>query len=360
MATRYTLTDKNRITHTITIQGSKLVTNETPQQFPSEEAAQEHLERVLKIRTKEGYGIKVEEIDLEKANKTPEEDAAEDATFRRETTKNRTTYTLLGRPGEIAKGTCTKVIADIIKTEPTTVQLIADFMSPGKIWTSAMLDHKKKGGFDFITAFIFDTHFQTQTRQGENTIGDLSATLSAMPKVRKVFATGDLTFSATDHGSLAELYLLGDPLNAKLLQALAEHKLPKLERLVLSLASDAGAITEAAELVADAVVGLAKHAPKLRVVHVEALDDVTEALAHFANVKLPKGVRSLSLGGDIEDEDEFLAALEKHAAAFKSLESFGLPLDQISEPGAEAAAKLVTGVAEIDHDLALPAVYTDW
>jgi hypothetical protein len=163
-----------------------------------------------------------------------------------------------------------ELVAVLRERAPRAIHVMCDFGVPGQHWPKAL----EGVTLPSIEAFVFDTFFQTQTRQGANTLGDLRATFVACPNLQRLFASGKSTLSPVEHGALRELCLCGDPLAPALVKALGACKFPKLERLAISLASDAGPVEGTAAIAS--VLALA--APALREVtlSIEGADDLDE------------------------------------------------------------------------------------
>ena len=139
--------------------------------------------------------------------------------------------------------------------------------------------------------------------------------------------------ASTDGSALRELYLLGDPLRPAALTALAQSRVPGLERLVLSLRSEvAGLWTE--QDVASLIRVL-----RVRDVHVGGLDQLATFIAALTSAGPPTELTTLTLAdGTSTDEDALLDAVRKHAKALRSLRTLGLPFAALFSSGAEGAA----------------------
>jgi hypothetical protein len=235
------------------------------------------------------------------------------------------------------------------------VQVICDLTSPGAHWTKAIAGRR----FSSVHAFVFDTHFQTQTRQANNSIGELAPTLGAFPSLEQAFVTGKLALKACKHPLLRELHVLGEPLSEAFLRGLGGCEFPALTRLVISLASDA-------EPAPFGVLGDALHAlraPELREVHLEGVADVPGLLAALLERDLPASWRVLGVSGSLDDEDQLLEVLGAQKTRLSQLDVLALPLaDDVSKGGAAAARKLHGNVQDTEkyRDLALPAAYAAW
>ncbi len=353
-STRYTMkAPPGHVPMVFTLQSNRLLTNDLAQVFGSIGEAQEHLERVMKLRKREGYVVlTTEELTGEETEDAP---VGEDEGFTVDPKKNGRWTVAFKKSGDVSAATCAKVLRRLEKDVPTSVQVLCDPGSPGPAWATAIASHR----FPSVTSFVFDTDFQTQTRQGRNTLGSLAATLDAFPKLEQLFATGALELQgAGSHGSLRELYLLGDPMAPGLLKALGSCTFPNLERIVLSLASDAGPAS--GDLAAAALVGL--RAPKLRALHVASVDDVASFVGKIAKAGPPRTWSVLGVSGDVDDEDALVDVVRANAGGLARLKTLGLPLGEISTDAGEAIQRLLPGVRDVaDEDaLTLPAVYKTW
>src|SRR5215207_2534343 len=103
--------------------------------------------------------------------------------------EHRLTATCAGDPGDVPLDVCRELVSAIRARKPRAVHVLGDFPSPGDAWAEA-LDGVT---LDSVKAFVFDTYFQTQTRQRDNSAGDLRATLVACPNLENLFATGAST-----------------------------------------------------------------------------------------------------------------------------------------------------------------------
>jgi hypothetical protein len=302
---------------------------------------------VISLRKKDGYVLQsTEEVSEDAIELAAADDKVE---VKRENERITITFR-----EDVTGAECSKLVRRLEHDAPHFVQLICDLAFPGAHWEKALAGHHLPS----VTAFIFDTYFQTQTRQGENSVGNLAVTLGSLPSVERVFATGKISLKACRHGNLRELYLLGDPLPVGSLNGLAGSEFPLLERLVLSLASDAGPVPAR-----DAIAALLEiRAPKLREVHIDSLDDVAATLDTLAKAGLPASLKVLGLSGSL-DEDLLLSAIRTHSSRLGHLETLALPLgDEVSSEGDATARKLLPNLRDTGEfgGLTLPEVYKDW
>lgn len=338
----------------LTLVGRKLITgagdDATVQTFPSPAAAKEHLENVIGRRKKDGYAVEsATEID----DNDPAAAEAVDPLRGRLSIDPATKKAIITFKGDkISPRMCAQIVERLRAAAPSWVQIICDPQSPGDAFPKA-LDGKP---LPSIKAFIFDTHFQTGTRQRENSLGDIAQTLSALPSLERAFFTGKITLRATQHSALRELYLLGDPLKAHALQGLGASSFPALDTLALRLCDDAAPGPEGAAIAAVRAI----NAPSLRALHIDGIMDVPRFLEDLTSEPLPASLSTLCLGGAVDDEDDLLRVLELRAPALAQLETLGLPLsDDLPDDTEERAEAIVGAVADLDDldEMFLPDTY---
>jgi hypothetical protein len=269
-----------------------------------------------------------------------------------EQSEGRLRATFEGEFEAVPHALCAELVATIREQAPRVVHLMCDFGVPGSSWPQAL----EGVTLPSVEAFIFDVFFQTQTRQGENSIGDLRATLVACPNLQRMFASGSSSMSPVEHANLRALHLNGDPLSPKLVDALGRCRFEQLERIAISLASDRGPI-DGAPAIASLV---AMHAPALTAVTLGDTESVETLLAAVAGVGRPW---DLALGGSIDDEDALLAVIEEHVDALRKLTSLALPFaDYTSTDAFERAQQLVPSITDTSYydRGTLPATYERW
>jgi len=342
----------------LTLQGSRLITDDVTQELGSAAEAKQQLDQILRRRRNEGYAIGEVEI-ADTPEPEPPEEAEEDLDEVPEPEPPSVAHDEHGRCQitfelEPDASTCASLVERLQREAPRVVQILCDLASPGAPWAAALA----KARLPSVKDFIFDTFSQTQTRQGQNSIGDLRATLDALPSLERLFATGDLVLTKGSHATLREMFLLGDPLTPKFLRALAQWKLAALERLVLSLASDAGPGDDDAAL----AVLTRLDAPHLRIVHVESLHDVPHVIRELIASGRVSAWKELVLSGGL-DEDELIEVVERNVDVLRGLDVFALPLgNEVSSDGDEKLRALCACVhdsSEFD-DATLPAAYDAW
>lgn len=354
MATVHVLRHKNQHNDTIrlTLSGKLVITGEgedrVEQRFSSPADAAEHLERVIGLRRREGYMI-AEVI----------ENAAEVApdpllgVAKHDAASGRSTITFKG--SKVSRGLPAQIVARLAADAPSSVQIICDPGSPGKSFAEAL----SGAALPSIKSFIFDTHFQTVTRQSQNSIGDLAAVLAALPSLERLFASGKLELSPTSHERLKELHLLGEPLRRDLVEGLGRSAFPALESLALDLSSESSSGPDRAA--AAALRSLT--APNLRQVHVDGIRDLAAFLRDLTSGPLPPSWKELSLDGIVPDEDTLIAALKERADVLRPLAALGLPIgNELTDESIEEATALLPAIVDESElpELMLPEVYQGW
>lgn len=320
------------------------------QALASAEAAKDHFERLVFLRGKQGYlPVETTQVPAEQAEAELERSLASfDGTV--ELREGRGIITFEGSPEHpVPPSACASLLKWLAREAPRSVQLVCDFASPKKAWARAL----KGVTLQSLESFILDTSFQSQTRQYANSVGDLAAVLAACPRLEHLFANGDLALGPARHESLRELYLLGNPLSPALLEGLGRCEFPRLERLALSLASEAQ--PPPAPLALKALRAL--RAP-VREVHLDTVEPIEDVLELLASGGLPPSWKVLTLGGDwgYDDEHERVhALLQRHASVLGTLEVLGLPAHVMVE-----SAVVRTRPSEEYSDRFSPGAYAAW
>lgn len=324
------------------------------QEADSEAEAKELFERIIMLRRKAGLVVLRTETVAGASLRPP--DILETAAFdgKIELAEGRWTLTFQGDDDEkISSEVAGALIRRLAAAAPRRVQILCDLASPQQAWERALSDVQLPS----VEAFIFDTYFQTQTRQSANSIGDLAAVLRACPNLHSLFATGALSLSVVTHPTLRALHLLGDPLSLGVAQGLGGCRFPALSRLVLSLCADDGPPNEKAFL--DALRTLV--APRLRELYLDGIDDVPASLARLLSGGLPRAVKVLSVVGASRgayELDALRPVLTRHEAALHALEALELDLEDDDELA--AAAKLWPCLRSAEREHTLPATYAQW
>lgn len=359
-ATRTTLRNTRGQELIVTLYGKQVMLGEgaerSVQVLDSEADAKEHFERIVMLRRKSGFTVLRTEACAGESVRPPDILETHDFDGKIDLVDGRWTLTFKGDVDEkISKEVADALVQRIAAAAPRRVQILCDFASPKQAWERALTNVLLPS----VESFIFDTFFQTQTRQSANSIGDLAAVLRACPNLRCLFATGALSLSAVTQPSLHTLHLLGDPLSRSVAQGLGGCRFEALERLVLSLCADGGPAQPDAFV--DSLRTLA--APRLREIHLGGIDDPAACLTRLLSGGLPPSWKVLSLTGTSRgafELDALRPVLTRHAAALRSLESLALDLgdeDEVAE-----AKEILPGVrsAEPEYALTLPTVYEPW
>jgi hypothetical protein len=344
----------------VILSGSKLITgvgeNAVVQSFASTRAAREHLDLVLSRRRREGYAIEEQELEdadeeiLAHADVQPDPLAgcvSWDAEQRR--------LKIVFKGATVPAGRCEAIVERALQLQPVSLQVLCDHASPGAALSAALA----RTPLPSVHHFIFDTFFQTVTRQRNNSPGDLGELFAALPNLERAFFTGALMLQPVTVPQLRELYLLGDPLSPATLAALGACQFPALETLGMTLCSDGGPAEEL-----EAALALRRMAaPNLRSIDVHGVSDLLGFLDALTQSPLPPTWSSLRMDGRVDDEDALLALLTERAGAMASLSHLGLPLgDELSLDGEAHAKACVEGLADREElrDLLTPGAYDTW
>lgn len=356
-AIKVTLRDRTGEELVLTLHGLFVISGEGSarrvQTLDSASDAKEHFERLVMLRKKKGFVlIRTEEFSADQLS-APDALELQEFDGKIELAEGRWTLTFRGDVDEkISAELASALVARMVAAAPRCVRIVCDFASPRQAWAQALAGVQLPS----LESFILDTHFQSQTRQSANSIGDLAAVLRAGPNLSNLFATGALALSAGTHPSLRALHLLGDPLSRGLLQGLGGSDLPALERLVLSLCSDSGRAEQDALL--DALHTL--RAPQLRELHLTGLTDVVSFLDRLASRALPPALNVLSVAGAPFELDDLQRVLALRADALRTLSTLGLE----TKNNEDLAAARTHGPSLCDarpwRDTTLPSAYASW
>lgn len=346
---------RGKPTIVISVNGALLEINGVPQTFASPELAKQHVDKLIRVRTSQGYTLAdVELVNPPEAEPPPEPvhvaEEVDDIADVEIDDRGRLRITFEPE-GSLTTKACAALFDRIARDAPSAIHVIGDIGRPGDAWAKGLA----KKSLPSLRDLIFDTYFLTQSQQHEFSIGDLAATFAACPALERCFLTGTLSVRKQGtHTKLRELYLLAADMTPAFLLALATWEFPALERLVISLTTS---VTLRPGADTDVLRVLAAKWPALRRVHVDGLHDVTGALASVRD-----GWTEARLGGDIEDEDALVAAVERDATRLRRLDVLGLPLALISSSAADTLRALCPSVRDIDElpPLTAPATYHAW
>jgi hypothetical protein len=224
-------------------------------------------------------------------------------------------------PPSASSETCSLAFDVILREALPTLIVVCDPLSPGDAWAT----RSETVRLDTIESLVFDTFFQPTSRQSDNSIGDLSATLRSCANLQRCFATGKLQMTPTSHDRLRELYVNGVRPEGPFIAALARCRIPQLERCAIAFDCHVG---DSSLDVLGALPAAAQGRLRevfLQIVDEEALVRCAKQLARHA----PAGsLQRLAFGFDGgPDEDVVLESLaELSSLALASVE-VGLPLD---------------------------------
>ncbi|MFK8003116.1 MAG: hypothetical protein AB8H86_26335 [Polyangiales bacterium] len=291
MLIRYRVTKTGGVTTTYLQDGRRLRSNDAIQEFESEEEASFALERM--IRPAENKTIDKENVSRDEAGLSglPLTDMFIENAILYEHSEADGRATVQFRESAKDPARYAPLIASLGQSRATTLLLTCeDHDSPKDAWAAAL------GGTKLpFTNLAFDTQWESLSEQQEHSLGDLSLTLASVPKVERMFISGGITTSPLSHANLRELYLLGDPLHASVLDALGRSTLPALQKLVLCVRQEGVAEDDA--LILKALRGL--DAPALSVVCLYGTSEAIKTAAQLANEN--PSVRALAVDGPITD-----------------------------------------------------------
>lgn len=331
---------------TYLLDGKRLRTNDAIQEFESEDDARSALERM--IRPSDGYTLQEEQVSREiggLSGKELTDMLAHNVThFERSEAEGRIKI----RFRESARDTSryAELINAMAQSRAATVHLFCEVDgSPNDAWTSALATDLP------FRNLIFDTDWETLTRQQEHSLGDLALTLCHTPNLERMFISGNVRTSPLEHSILRELYLLGDPLNASVLHALAESSLPGLQKLVLCLRQESSADHDVQ--VVEALRQIA--APALSVLCLYGVDKPIQVAVELARAR--PSLRALVVDGSILEE-QLVELTEDDLAALSELAYLELDLEGF-EPS-PALRERLPHLHALNPGRILPAEYESW
>lgn len=298
----------------------------TLQCFSSPEAAQEHLECVVRLRKREGYERRENEITDEEAVHLINE-ATDPIAALVHLRPERGLVDISFDHGPVSPAACLEVVARVMGAAPAGIDYVRRGDIPGGHLGAALAGQ----ALPSVKSLVHTVQAADGGRWSE-ALNDVAVLISAFPNLERVFAKGRFALSRPSHDRLRELYLCSEAFSPASLMALARAALPALATLGLSLkGSPLLARTAATALTGGSL-------PRLRAVMVTGLTEVTPFLANLVR-RWPASWESLHLQGSVGDEDELLAVLGERAPALRSLSALGLPLSNHVSEGAIAKAK---------------------
>lgn len=332
---------------TYLLDGKRLRTNDAIQEFASEDDARSALERM--VRPSEDYSVTKELV--RRSDEGLQDQALTDMLthnvthFERNEADGRLKIRFREPPNDSSR--YSELLKTMVLSEAATLHLYCNAgCSPGDAWTSALTDTELP-----FRHLIFDTYWETLTRQQDHSLGDLALTLERMPNIERMFISGNIRASPLEHSTLRELYLLGDPLDDAVLQALAESSLPSLQKLVLCVRQESAAANDA--LLLESLLRL--KAPALSVLCVYGLSEPLKVAAELART-MPS-LRALAAEGSVLEE-ELEALTEAELAPLATLAYLELELDGCEPPDSVSAR--LPHLHELNSNRILPTEYESW
>jgi hypothetical protein len=340
----------------LTLTGATLVTDvgrsltsTSIQALPSHEAAQEHLQRVLRLRRDEGYRV-VESGEIADEEVEPIADPIR-RFFRYEAARRRADVDFV--EGPISPEEIAEVVARLETAAPVCVDhMREDAEIPGGVFGAALVGKVLPS----VKALVF-SNYTPIGKRNLPPLDDLADFFAALPNLERVDATGRFALREARHGALCELHVEGTPLLPGVIAALGDGSLPALSTLDLVLGEDHG-LDQATAAALRSVA-----APRLRTIQVAGLADVTPFLAELTERPLPASWAMLYVRGSVGEEDELLAVLQGRAPALASVAVLGLSLaDELSEDGIAKAKALLPQLTDVSElpDLWPPGASDAW
>jgi hypothetical protein len=292
--------------------------------FPDPPAAKEHLEILMRLRLREGYGVvETSSILDQEASRIADEIAAHEADPLSSLVRHRPERGILEvnfEEASVSPETCAEIVARAVRVAPSCLDYFRYDYVPG-----ALLGEALDGKALRSVRSLIHTVAASDPRPAEQWPDDLAKVSVALPNLERLYANGSFALGRPSHPSLRELYLHGEPLSPANLAGLAEGTMPALSTLGLALGDGPGRSSPHAPRLDEAAACAlqAVGAPRLREVVVTGLTDVTHFLVTLLRRPLPESWETVQLQGALGDEDELRAVLSQRAPALRSL---GIPL----------------------------------
>lgn len=347
MLTRYRVTDDGGVTTTYLQDGKRLRSNDAIQEFESEEEASFALKRM--IRSGKNRTIEEEPMSRDEAGLSglPLTDMFIENAILYEHSEADGRVTVQFKESAKDPARYEPLVARLAQSRATTLLLSCENDdSPKEAWATALGDTKLP-----FTNVIFDTQWESLGEQQEHTLGDLSLTLASVPHVERMFVSGGITTTPFAHANLRELYLLGDPLHASVLDALGDSTLPALQKLVLCVRQEGVAEDDA--LILKALRGL--DAPALSVVCLYGTSEAIKTAAQLANEN--PSVRALAVDGPITDE-QLENLTEAELGPLSTLAYLEFQLEEFEPP--RVLSERVPRLHTLNPNRVLPTEYQSW
>lgn len=310
--------------------------------FATPALAKQHVDKVVRVRLAQGYTLGAVTV-----SEAPEKKVREPKHVERgfgdvaDVERNEDGWLRISFEPEckLTKKACTAIVGEIAAQAPRTVHVQGDVELPGTAWAKGLTGKVLPS----VRDFIFDVEFLSPGQQNSFSLGDLQATFDAMPALERCFLVGDLAIQAHGtHAALRQLHLVGAPLKPEFLLGIASWKLPALELLALSLASDGEGADDAALAIC------ASKRPALRALHLNGLTNVGAALDALLGAKGLHACVELRVEGRVDDDDDLFAVLERHSRRVGELKTLGLPLrGRTQAPRLKALGPMVRDLSEL-------------
>ncbi|HPH66220.1 MAG TPA: WGR domain-containing protein [Kofleriaceae bacterium] len=310
--------------------------------FATPALAKQHVDKVVRVRLAQGYTLGAVTV-----SEAPEKKVREPKHVERgfgdvaDVERNEDGWLRISFEPEckLTKKACTAIVGEIAAQAPRTVHVQGDVELPGTAWAKGLTGKVLPS----VRDFIFDIEFLSPGQQNSFSLGDLQATFDAMPALERCFLVGDLAIQADGtHAALRQLHLVGAPLKPEFLLGIASWKLPALELLALSLASDGEGADDAALAIC------ASKRPALRALHLNGLTNVGAALDALLGAKGLHACVELRVEGRVDDDDDLFAVLERHSRRVGELKTLGLPLrGRTQAPRLKALGPMVRDLSEL-------------
>jgi hypothetical protein len=195
----------------LTLTGATVVTdigggpqNTSIQALPSREAAQEHLERVLRLRREEGYRV-VESGEIADDEVEPIPDPI-GRFFRYEAARRRAKVNF--EEGPISPEELAEVVVRIEAAAPACVYLLGEEGEiPGGLLGTVLAGKVLPS----VKALVFSVYADVK-RNRPPPVDDLADFFAALPNLERADAAGRFALREARHGALVELRMEGEPL----------------------------------------------------------------------------------------------------------------------------------------------------
>ncbi len=360
MATLYTLRHdreepRSRPPVRLTLMGRTVVMElngiqQTIQRLPTRQAAQEHIQRMLRLREESGYRPPVQSEIPDDLDLARPPDPLQGLI--RHFGRGRMVVDL---EDPVVEDDLAAIVARLETSQARGIDLMRNDDAQGAAFVSAFAG-KVLPSVEFLlyVALISGSTIES--------VDHLALLFASLPNVDRALIRGQVALGPLEHAALRKLYLEAQPtLVRRTIIGLGRSKLPSLTTLSLEVSEHADLHHGLDRPVAAALRSLA--APRLEAIEVTGIEDVTRFLDVLTATPLPPSWALLYVKGRIGDEDELLTLLRERAPVLESLPMLALPLaDDLSVVGvAEVKARLPRIVDSCDLlELQSPYASDDW